>query len=292
MQETWIPLPQRGVTLHAWRAGTQGPRILLLHGFPEAGFVWKPILHTLSAEARLVAPTQRGYAPSSCPSDDAAYRPRELVADLVALIESDGAPFDLVVAHDWGGAVAWNLAAQRPDLLRRLLIINAPHPATFLRDLLHSPVQQAASAYMNTLCRDGAVPRLLEAGGARLLNLLGTPAGWLTPALQQQYRSLWEASLPTMLAWYRASPLRPPLHPTDPIHHVQLPDEAVTVSVPTTVLWGEADTALPVGLLDGLERWVPHLRVERIPQVSHWVVHEAPGRVVQAIRDAIADAQR
>ena len=121
MREAMVALAATGQRLHTWRAGEQGPRVLLLHGFPEAGFIWQPVMQRLQGQARLLAPTQRGYAPSSCPAGDAAYRPRALVADLVALIEQEGAPVDLVVAHDWGGALAWNLAAQRPDLLRRYI---------------------------------------------------------------------------------------------------------------------------------------------------------------------------
>lgn len=289
-REQVVHLPRQGVHLHTWRAGQSGPRVLLLHGFPQAGFIWLPVLKALGGQAQLLAPTQRGYAPSSCPSDDRAYQPKALVADLVELLEQEGAPFDLLVAHDWGGAVAWNLAAQRPDLLRRLMIVNAPHPATFLRGLLHDPVQQSASAYMNTLCRPGAAERLLADGGARLLQMFG-PAPWLDAAQAARYRTLWEASLPTMLAWYRASPLRPPTTPDAAIHRITLPDAAVTVRVPTWVLWGEADTALPTGLLEGLERWVPQLHLERVPGASHWILHEQPERVLRMMQEALNRCQ-
>ena len=291
MREETITLPRQGVQLQAWRTGDTGPRVLLLHGFPEAGFVWQPVMQALRHEARLLAPTQRGYAPSSCPADPAAYRPKVLVADLVELIEREGAPIDLLVAHDWGGALAWNLAAQRPDLMRRLLIVNATHPAPFVRALREDPAQQAASAYMNELCETGAVARL-SADDFRLLWTFFEHFGissdsWLDDALRARYRALWGASLDSMLAWYRASPVRPPRGPDDPVMTLQLPPEAVTVRVPTRVLWGEADRALPPSLLDGLEAFVPDLLIERVPDASHWIVHEQPARVAQAIRDAL-----
>jgi len=292
MREDWLTLAATGQRLHAWLAGEQGPRVLLLHGFPEAGFIWRPVMQRLQDRARLLAPTQRGYVPSSCPAGDAAYKPRALVADLVALIEQDGAPVDLVVAHDWGGALAWNLAAQRPDLLRRLLIVNATHPAPFLRALRADPAQQAASAYMHALCAPGAAARLAADDFGPMWGFFERfspgSARWLDAPLRERYRALWGASLDSMLAWYRMSPLRPPLSADDPVMTLQLPDEAVTVRVPTRVLWGEADRALPPSLLDGLARWVPDLQIERVPGASHWIIHEQPERVAQAIRDALA----
>lgn len=295
MDEETLTLRSQGTQLHAWRAGRQGPRVLLLHGFPEAGFIWKPVMQRLSTQARLLAPTLRGYAPSSCPSQASAYRPKALVADLVALIEQEGAPLDLLVAHDWGGALAWNLAAQHPQLIRRLLIVNSPHPAVFLRALRDDPAQRAASAYMNWLCQPDAVARLSANDFAKLWAFFEQhspsatgPGGWLTDEVRASYRATWGASLDTMLAWYRASPLRPPLTPDDPVLTMSLPPEIVTVRVPTRVLWGEADQALPASLLDGLSTYVPDLHIERVPGAGHWIIHEQPARVAQAIADALA----
>ena len=285
--ETELP---HGIRLSCRAAGTGTPRVLLLHGFPEAAFVWDEVMQRLAPRARCVAPNLRGYERSSAPSDVAAYRAKPLVADLVALIDRLGAPLDLLVAHDWGGALAWNLAALRPDLLRRLLIVNAPHPALFLRELRDNGAQQAASAYLNFLCRPDA-EALLEADDfARLwpfFTRMGDSAAvgidWLTPALRECYREVWRRGLYGPLNYYRASPLRPPETSADAIHTLQLPDPMVTVTVPTTVLWGEADVALLPGLLEGLERWVPQLDLQRVPQASHWLVHEQPGRVAELV---------
>ena len=276
-----------GITLRCREAGTHGPRVLLLHGFPEAAFVWDEPMLALAGEARCRAPNLRGFAGSSAPADASAYKPKALIGDLAALIEDFGAPLDLLVAHDWGGALAWGLAAQRPQLLRRLLIVNAPHPATFLRELRGNPAQIAASAYMNWLCRPDAAARLAENGYARLWPFFGGGA-WLTEALKARYRAVWDLGLDGALNYYRNSPLRPSTRPDDAIHTLVLSDEAVTVKVATRVLWGERDEALLPALLDGLERWVPELRVERVPDASHWIVHEQPQRVVRAIRTALA----
>lgn len=266
--------------------GQDAPRVLYLHGFPEAAFIWDDVMQRLAPHAQGLAPNLRGFAGSSRPADVAAYRPKHLVADIVALIEAWGGPLDLLVAHDWGGAVAWNLAAQHPMLMKQLLIINSPHPATFLRELRHSPAQQAASAYMNFLCRPDAAALLAADDFKRLWRLFGDMT-WLTPALREQYRNVWGhagAGLEGALNYYRASPLRPALKADDLINTLVMPDDSVTVHVPTTVLWGEGDIALLPGLLQGLEHWVTLLQVQRVPAASHWVVHEQPALVAGVVQ--------
>ena len=281
-----LALPH-GITL-ACRAAGQGPvKALLLHGFPEAAFVWDGVLQRLAPDLAAVAPNLRGYTGSSAPSAPEAYRAKHLVADLEATIQALGAPLPLLVAHDWGGAVAWNLAAQRPELIRRLLIINSPHPATFLRELKTNPAQQAASAYMNFLCRPDAEALLAEDDHRRLWPFL-EPAAWLTPALRERYREAWAnqgRGLTGPLNYYRASPLRAPAGADDPLHRLELPEAITRVRVPTTVLWGERDRALLPALLDGLQAWVPDLDVRPVPQASHWMVHEEPELVAETVRE-------
>lgn len=277
-----VALPH-GITLACRGAGSGRARVLMLHGFPEAAFAWDEILERLAPRLAAVAPNLRGYPGSSAPSGVAAYRARHLVDDVTALIEALGAPVELLVAHDWGGALAWALAAQRPQLMKQLLIINSPHPAAFLRELRDNPAQQAASAYMNFLCRPDAATLLAERDHARLWPFFGDPP-WLTPALREQYLASWRAGLDGPLNYYRASPLRPPTAAGDDVlQTLVLADAAVTVRVPTTVLWGEQDRALLPGLLAGLERWVPDLEIVRVPQASHWIVHEQPQRVAEHI---------
>jgi pimeloyl-ACP methyl ester carboxylesterase len=264
--------------------------VVFLHGFPEAAFAWDEVMAALAPEVLGMAPNQRGFERSSAPADVAAYRAKQLVADLAALIQATGGPLDLLVAHDWGGAVAWNLAALRPELLRRLVIINSPHPGAFLRELQRNKDQQAASRYMHFLCRPDAAALLAADDFARLWPFFTGDAGaaWLDESMRQRYREAWSCGLQGALNWYAASPLKPPLGADDPVHGLQLPFEILHVRVPTTVIWGEADRALLPGLLDGLDRWVPDLRLVRVPGASHWIVHEQPARVVDEIRRALA----
>jgi pimeloyl-ACP methyl ester carboxylesterase len=280
-----------GITLSCRADGARGAarRVLLLHGFPEGAFIWDEVMQRLSGVARCVAPNLRGYERSTAPPGIDAYRAKHLVADIAAMIETLDAPIDLLVAHDWGGAAAWILAAQRPELIRRLLIVNSPHPATFLRELRDNPAQQVASAYMNFLCRPDAAALLAADDWARLwpfFTKMGT-AEWLTDALREKYRALWRHGLEGPLNYYRASPLKPPLTPADAIHTLAFAPEIVTVRVPTTVLWGDADLALPPFLLAGLEAFVDPLDVRVVAGASHWIVHEQPALVASTIERLI-----
>jgi pimeloyl-ACP methyl ester carboxylesterase len=278
-----------GITLSCRAAGparADVPRALFLHGFPEAAFAWDSVMQRLASRVRCVAPNLRGFERSSAPPGVQAYRARHLVADVEALIGRLGGPVDLLVAHDWGGALAWNLAAAHPASMRRLMIVNSPHPATFLRELRANPAQQRASAYMNFLCRSDAEALLCADGYARLWPFFERMGGgaWLTPELRARYREVWACGLTGGLNYYRASPLRPATgEDGHTLAGVELSDALVSVGVPTTVLWGLDDRALLPGLLDGLERWVPQLEVLPIAGASHWIVHEQPDRVVTEV---------
>lgn len=298
IQTRTVALPH-GIHLNCRVCGEPGrPVLMFLHGFPEGAFVWDELLAHFADPAhggyRCIAPNLRGYGGSSAPSDASAYRAKALVEDLHALIALETAASQpagrlaALVAHDWGGALAWNLAATHPSLMERLIILNAPHPGTLLRELRRSPAQQAASAYMNFLIRPDAAT-LLAADDYRRLWAFFTPPGqhgapgWLTDAVRARYRAVWGQGLEGPLNYYRASPLRPPGPEGSPLP-ATLPPALLHVPVPTRVLWGMNDPALLPGLLEGLDAYVPDLRIERLAGASHWLLHEAP----QAVREYIA----
>jgi epoxide hydrolase 4 len=279
-----------GITLSCRATGRRGaPVLMFLHGFPEAAFVWDELLeHFAQPENggyRCLAPNLRGYEASSQPADVKQYRVKYLLQDVAALIRTEGAPLHCLVAHDWGGAVAWNLANQMPELAKKLAIINSPHPGTFLRDLKSSPEQQAASAYMNFLIRPDAERLLREDGYRRLWEFFRRWGGapWLTPAIEHRYREVWDASLSGGLNYYRASPLRPPRADDPAAQAIELPSEMLTVSLPTLVLWAMEDAALLPKLVDGLKAFIPQLTLEKIAGASHWIVHEQPALVAERL---------
>jgi pimeloyl-ACP methyl ester carboxylesterase len=289
---TWQQALPHGINLSCRAAGERGrPVLLFLHGFPEAAFIWDGVLEHFAQPAnggyRCIAPNLRGYEQSSQPADVAAYRPKHLVQDLAALadIEGRGAPLACLVAHDWGGAVAWNFANQLPQRLRKLAIVNSPHPGTFLRALQTSPRQREASAYMNFLARPDAEVLLREDGYRRLLGFFTHwgPAPWLTEELKARYRAIWDASLTGGLNYYRASPLRPPRDGDPAAAAVTLPREMLTVDVPTLVLWGMQDTALLPELVEGLDEYIPRLTLEKVEDATHWILHEQPQLVIDRL---------
>jgi pimeloyl-ACP methyl ester carboxylesterase len=276
-------------------AGRKGrPVLLFLHGFPEGAFIWDEQLAYFARPEnggyRCVAPYLRGFGASSSPAEVDAYRAKHLVQDVAALIaaESPQAPLECLVAHDWGGAVAWNLTNQQPQLLKRLAIINSPHPGAFVRELSHNAAQQAASQYMHFLCRPDAEALLAEDGFRRLFAFFDDPQGrspaWLTEPVRAQYRTLWQQGLTGACNYYRASPIRPPRDGDPGAQAITLPESMLTVTVPTLVLWAMDDPALLPGLLDGLPDWIPQLQVQEVEQASHWVVHEHPERVAMELR--------
>ena len=294
-----IHLPH-GISLSCRACGPlDAPVLLFLHGFPEAAFVWDELLAHFGSRYRCIAPNLRGFADSSAPAEVEAYRVKHLLADLLALVAavSPGRPLEALVAHDWGGAVAWSFAVQHPTAIRCLVIINSPHPATFLRELQTNPAQQAASAYMNFLCRPDAQALLIENDFARLwpfFNNMGAAdasrpgGGWLTDAVKDQYRAVWRQGLDGALNYYRASPMRPSTPKDDAVMKLQFAPEFVTVRLPTLVIWAEDDIALPVALVDGLGAFVPRMTLVKVPAATHWIVHEQPARVAAEIEAFLA----
>ena len=303
MIETSLRNLPHGITLSCRSAGAMGrPVLMFLHGFPEAAFVWDGLLEHFSRPEnggfRCIAPNLRGFEQSSAPSDVAAYRPKHLVQDIAALIGLEGGTLECLVAHDWGGAVAWNLAAALPELIKKLAIINSPHPGTFLRELQHSPAQQAASAYMNFLIRPDAEALLAEDNYRRLWEFFtatGAASGphrWLTDDIRAQYRAIWRQGLSGPLNYYRASPLRPP-RPGPPHHDpaasgVTIARDRLEVHLPTLVIWAMDDSALPPALLDGLEDFVPKMTLHRVQGATHWIIHEQPGLVAGYLQDFLS----
>jgi pimeloyl-ACP methyl ester carboxylesterase len=282
-----------GIRLHYVSVG-QGNLIMFVHGFPEFWGEWENQLVEFGQDHQAVAPDMRGYNLSSKPEDVDAYHAKDLIEDLRALAKHLGHQKFILVAHDWGGAVAWSAAMRYPENVAKLIIINSPHPAVFARELLNNPDQQAASQYMLLFRSQKAEQVLSENNYARLMDMV-TQFGskWdMRTEDRLKYIEAWSqpGALTGGLNYYRVSPLYPPTSPEDieKIKSIQnLPREMLAVKVPTLVIWGEQDRALLTGNLDGLEEYVADLTVERIPDGSHWISHEQPERVNELIRDFI-----
>lgn len=283
-----------GIRLHYASAGEPGkPLILFVHGFPEFWYEWQAQLTEFGGDYFAVAPDLRGFNLSDMPADVAAYKPRHIVEDLRLFAAHLGYEKFVLVAHDWGGAIAWNFAIALPQLLHKLIIVNAPHPYLFMKALATDPAQQAASEYMNWLRAEGSEKALVKDEYVLLeaiLNGMGkSPTPWFAGEVRAKYHECWSRGVAGGVNYYRASPLHPPTgeHP-GPLK-LDLNPADFRIRVPTRVIWGENDMALPKSLLDGLEAFVDDLKVERIPEGTHWVIHEQPQRVNRLIRGFLSE---
>jgi pimeloyl-ACP methyl ester carboxylesterase len=154
-----------GVTLNVALGGTRsGERIVFLHGFPESHRTWSRVAPVLATDYFVIAPDQRGFGASDKPEGVENYRTDRIVEDLIALADALALDRFTLVGHDWGGAVAWLAALRHPDRIKRLVIVNAPHPLVFQKSLIEDEAQRAASQYMNAF-RNPAMEQGIAAMG-------------------------------------------------------------------------------------------------------------------------------
>jgi pimeloyl-ACP methyl ester carboxylesterase len=264
-----------GARLHYVEHGS-GPLVVLLHGFPECWYGWRHQIGALAAAGfRVIAPDLRGYNLSEKTRDVCAYTVPNLARDIVELVRHLGDDKATIVGHDWGGAIAWHMAMHHAKVVEKLVILNAPHPATMLREL-RKPQQQLKSSYILFF----QIPLLPEivirwrnfALLRRVFQLDPVRPNVFSPHdIEQNRRALARrGALTCALNYYRAL-LR--------CREEKRVLNARRIKAQTLVLWGERDRYLNVGLTHGLEKWVPNLRLEMFPNASHWIHHEEPERV-------------
>ena len=283
-----------GVTLNVALAGHRSyPAVILLHGFPESHRTWREIAPRLEDRLFLVMPDQRGFAGSDRPHEVEAYKTDLLVDDIFALADALDLESFALVGHDWGGAIAWSAALRGDPRLKRLAIINAPHPLILQKSLIESEEQRSASQYISAFRAPG-FGKMVEAKGydwffettfSRHVDLR-----LISEAEKRQYIADWSqpGTFNAMLNWYGASKLIVP----PPGLTVPVPDWLLaafpTVKVPTLVVWGMKDAALLPLQLDGLDALVDDLAVVRLPGSGHFAPWEAPDEVVGALEPFLA----
>jgi pimeloyl-ACP methyl ester carboxylesterase len=258
--------------------------VLLLHGFPECWYGWQPVARRLAdAGYRVFCPDQRGYNRSSKPDAVAAYRLPRLAADAAAVLDDAGVDAAHVVGHDWGAAVAWWLALDRPARVRTLAALNVPHPTVMIRTLRRSWEQRLRSWYFAAV----QVPYLPElavrAGDYRLFERTmrsSSRPGTFDDADFERYRAAWRRPGATraMLNWYRAVVRYPPPERTDP------------VQPPTLVCWGARDRFLRASMAEESVAYCRDGRVVTLEDATHWLHHEFPDRVTDHLREGFAAA--
>ena len=281
-----------GVELHYAAAGNPGnPLIICLHGFPEYWAAWREVMTALADRYHLVAPDQRGFNLSSKPQGVDAYRARHMVADLAVLADrfSPGRPF-VLAGHDWGASIAYAYAFAHPGRLSHLVIANGVHPACFQRAIFEDEAQRKASQYINRLRAPDADELMSEDGFRRTLKMIAgfSQTDWMMEETRADYLKAWSepGAMTAMLNWYRASPIAVPLpgEPPGDSFVLSLPAEVTAVRMPHLVVWGDADEALRPLCLEGLDRYASDLTIRKIAGAGHWILHEKPAEVANAIR--------
>jgi pimeloyl-ACP methyl ester carboxylesterase len=254
-----------GAELHLVEAG-QGPLVVLLHGFPESWFSWRHQLEPLAAAGyHVVAPDLRGYNESSKPAEVDDYRIERVVEDIVELIEKTEKPCRLV-AHDWGGVVAWFLAMTRPELVSKLVILNSPHPVPYARELRRRKEQKLRATYQLLF----AMPVVGNLFVRAFLALMPRAANFTAGELRTM-REMWRkpGAIEGMKNYYTAM-MR---------HRSELRKLVRPIDIPTLLIWGERDPVFIRATTEDFGDYVPNLRVERIAKAGHFVQTDAPERV-------------
>ncbi|MBC7855406.1 MAG: alpha/beta hydrolase [Pirellulaceae bacterium] len=272
------------VHLHVDEAG-QGDPVVLLHGFPEFSYCWRHQMPALAAAGfRAVAPDLRGYNLSDRPLGVGNYRANYLVEDIAALIRNLANGKAHVVGHDWGGVLAWRLAAKHPELVEKLAVLNAPHPAAYLRTVKRNPAQWLQSWYVLFFQLPWLPERLIRSRDFATLESVWkkdpvTPGAYSEEDIARYKEALRPpGALTAGINYYRAAVRWPG----------DLYGEPQAVRAPTLLIWGEKDRYLGLDLTEGLEAWVPDLRLERIPEASHWVQNDVPEVVNRLLTQFLA----
>lgn len=282
LRERFLDLP--GVRLHVVDAGPEDGRpVLLLHGFPEFWWGWRRQIGPLAAAGRrVVVPDLRGYNLSGKPKGIRPYGLDPLTGDLRGLIDDLGPEPADVVAHDWGGAVAWWGALRFPERFARLALLNIPHPAVMRQFLLHSREQRRRSRYIFYFQLPFLPERKLRAGDFRAFRSIfkrTSRSGTFSPEELETYAGAarQRGALTAMLNWYRAALWAPPARPA---HR--------RVEPPVRILWGLDDVALGADMAAASVERCREAELFRLPGAGHWVQHEAAEQVNRLLLDFLA----
>lgn len=273
------------ITMHVYEAGPlDGPLLILLHGFPESGRAWRKLMEPLASQGfHVIAPDMRGYGASEAPVGIRHYRLATLVNDILMLAASFGAERFTLFGHDWGGIVAWALAAWWPERLDKLIILNAPHPDSMVRSFRRHPRQALRSLYIAFF----QIPRLPETmfklrGYRRLRKVLTGSSRARTFATTEldAYAAEWDrpGRLTAMLNYYRALRLPRP--------------DIGQIRIPTMILWGVRDRFLGSHLADAAANYCDDVRLLRFDDLSHWGHHEEPLLIASEIASFLGHPMR
>ncbi len=254
--------------------------LLLLHGWPDSSRCWDRVADMLEGEYRLIIPDQRAFGRSAMPAGVDAYRMRELLGDVLGLLEWAGAARASVVGHDFGGSVAWQAGAWLGDRLDSIVVFASPHPGRF-REVSAGNLHQMVKAFYSWLMQTDRGLALLAQDEARVLARFAF-GGALPPEEIEAYRTEWTADpgrLAAMANWYRANYSPDLLNPEV--------DLSIRRSVvPSLYVHGEHDAAFVPEMATGSSAFVEADAEDRVmPGASHWMPQTRADEVAAHIRD-------
>lgn len=287
-----LEIKANGLRFHVLEAGAGDRLALFLHGFPELGFSWRNQLPLLAAlDYRAWAPDLRGYGGSDRPQGLHEYAIEKLMDDVAGLIDASGAKETVLVAHDWGGVIAWYFALRRIRPLSRLIIMNLPHPAIFERVMRTGWRQRLRSWYVLFFQIPWLPERLFRMRRASAVTEafrgMAVDKSRFPEEVLDVYRraALEPGALTAMINYYRALVRGGGARRQTSLGFPR-------IELPTLMIWGEQDSALGKELTYGTEAFVPDLTLKYLPHASHWVQQDAPDDVNAILREWLGGTPR
>ncbi len=270
------------ITLHVMTGGPEnGTPVILLHGFPEFHYGWrKQIPALVEAGYRVIVPDQRGYNLSDKPKGISSYDVDVLAEDVIGLLDHFGIERAFLVGHDWGAVVAWTVALNHPNRLKRLVILNVPHPDVMVDFILRNSAQRKKSWYVFFFQIPLFVEWILSRNDFRNMKRMLVGSGRKSTFTLQdlaEYKKAWSqpGALTGMLNWYRAA-MRYGLR-----YAFGRKTLARRVTVPTLMLWGKQDVALSHEMVKPSIALCDDGKVVLFEKATHWVQHDEADAVNQ-----------
>ncbi len=269
--------------MHYAYAG-EGSPILFLHGFPAFWFVWEQQLQQFGETNLVIAPDGRGVNLTSKPSEVSSYQIEYLAKDVIELADHLNLDSFVVIGHDWGGALAWEVAKRYPERVSHLIVANSPPYDALMVAFATIEEQRAASEYMTRLKAPTAESRFLDNHCEVLWQVAFGPLvakGIVHEDARAMYQACWEqpGSMTGFLNWYRAN--MPEFDEIQADHFK--PSEATQITTPTLLLWGEHERAFTRPLLNIIPEYAPNMQLEMISDANHWLFLEQPEIAYQHI---------
>jgi len=268
-----------GIKIHTVIVG-EGEPIILLHGFPDFWFGWKKVMDRLKKDFKLIAPDLKGFNLSDKPTDVKSYDLAILVDDIKNLASKLNLGKFNLAGHDWGGIIAWAFAEKYPELLHKLIILNAPHYKVFRKKIKEDQTQRRASGYISQLIQPES-DQLLKKNDYQMLKFAVFQNTRNKEAFskedKEKYLEAWAQpnALKTSVNYYRANR--------------RYNEWSGIIKVPTLVIFGMKDTYIKPLVLEGLSEYVNNLKIVKDAQSSHWIMHDNPELVVSSIREFLKE---